>query len=514
MLSSQIQELRDGARGSGVARARPLWRRLVLPLAGLLVAVVVVGLGLLLFNRPLIEQLVPPPDLARAEAFELAPQWEPEWVSIPSGSFYGGPPFIVPDEDLDAGRPDDPDEYIRRYSITNERYLEFLLAQEDVLRAAGRWSRVFPKLASGWRYDADDRPAMPRATISRRPLRRDLLDSRQGKYLTLDAIRLYRAWVVTQPSHHVQGLSITNGLWREFLDSEVSALQDSGEWELVVPNDSSGWGLDVDGFPTPPLYEVTEHDEETDTERTVLVSDDTTLVAGVGLRAVELFHDWFWRRRLGYAFSISKYEVRNELWRDFLEAEEPTLRAAGLWSEAVPGRDGNWVQDEDDRWVPPATELDRPVTNISLRAARAFTRWLTERLGQKSWQIDVPTPDEWTYAARGDTWQIYPWGERFLGAPRPKTGAAKARGGIESNEPMTVDHVEEDASPFGVIGMGTNVCEWTADQYRSQLRGASFADPVGRARDYARVWDSRPFDAKTVFNDAGIRLVKRPAQTD
>jgi toxoflavin biosynthesis protein ToxD len=165
-----------------------------------------------------------------------------------------------------------------------------------------------------------------------------------------------------------------------------------------------------------------------------------------------------------YAFSISKYEVPNRLWADYLAAEWRTLREAGLSQESYPRMVDGWDLDPSGkpRLAPGFREY--PVTNVSPVAIAQFCAWATRRLNTAGVEIRLPTDLEWEYAARGPNGQVYSWGNDDVMVVQPFLGGGlRPRLGIGSATLVVSDTqlAKEDTSPFGVVAMGTNVAEYT-----------------------------------------------------
>lgn len=127
-------------------------------------------------------------------------------------------------------------------------------------------------------------------------------------------------------------------------------------------------------------------------------------------------------------FVMDRYEVTNEEYARFVKA-----------TSRMPPR--HWGATE-----PPPAIARHPVVHVSQSDAAAYAGWVGKRL---------PTADEWEKAARGSDGRLYPWGNVF-DAGRCNAGQAM----IGSTCP--VDQFAGDVSPFGVVGLGGNVTEWTS----------------------------------------------------
>jgi serine/threonine-protein kinase len=143
------------------------------------------------------------------------------------------------------------------------------------------------------------------------------------------------------------------------------------------------------------------------------------------------------RRQFVQAFKIDRYEVTNSEYARFVRAT------------------GRTPPEHWDGPQPPAGIAAHPVVNVTHADARAYAEWVGKRL---------PTADEWERAARGKEGLVYPWGNQFLPAIS-NTLEAALRG------TCAVDLHPRDASPFGVIGMGGNVTEWTATPLKNDEDG-------------------------------------------
>ena len=92
---------------------------------------------------------------------------------------------------------------------------------------------------------------------------------------------------------------------------------------------------------------------------------------------------------------------------------------------------------------------DKPVNCVSWNQAATFCEFAGKRL---------PLEEEWEYAARGNDFRKYPWGNTT-----PEGQLCWDRGGKTAT--CDVGTTDGDVSPFGVLDMGGNLREWTASAY-------------------------------------------------
>jgi hypothetical protein len=218
------------------------------------------------------------------------------------------------------------------------------------------------------------------------------------------------------------------------------------------------------------------------------------------------------------AFYIDEFETTIGQYEKFLEAVKGKNAGAILPEAGTIGKTTFIPKDWDDiqmkirKKQPFQGEVltkDSPIFNIDQYDAMAYAKWRGKRL---------PTELEWMRAAGGNENFAFPWGNERDRA-RANTGADMNNvanqylaGGLDGfRGPAPVNMLVKDVSPFGVSGMGGNVCEWVTvssqlgplPQGSAPLRGTSYEQP-----------DLMPTQARLVQpaltqnENIGLRLVR------
>ncbi len=144
-------------------------------------------------------------------------------------------------------------------------------------------------------------------------------------------------------------------------------------------------------------------------------------------------------------YQIDKYTVTNRMYAEFDEHH--------LYSEEY---------------------ADYPVVNISATQALSYAHW---------WGKDLPTEDEWEYAARGTDFRHFPWGNDWdYETEKTKIESEKLCNTslTGTDGPRSSKEYSSGISPFDCYNMAGNVWEWTKtsvqnDTARLYVKGGSWS---------------------------------------
>lgn len=116
------------------------------------------------------------------------------------------------------------------------------------------------------------------------------------------------------------------------------------------------------------------------------------------------------------------------------------------------------IYTQETRQIPKISHLQnedfnqplQPIVDLNWREAMAFCEWIT---GKANHLITLPTISQWQRAAQGDDNRKYPWGNEWNPAFCNTMDSRLFR-----TTPVT--QFPQGQSPYGVMDMAGNVCEW------------------------------------------------------
>ena len=154
-------------------------------------------------------------------------------------------------------------------------------------------------------------------------------------------------------------------------------------------------------------------------------------------------------------YAIDLTPVTNAQYAEFLRG-----------SRYQPRQPENFLKHWTDRNLPIGRE-DHPVVYVGLEDARAYAAWAGKQL---------PTEEQWQYAAQGSSRLKYPWGDTME--------PGRCNGG-ETGTTTKVTAFPDGRSPFGCYDMCGNTWEWTESERTDgrtrfcMIRGGSYYSAQG-----------------------------------
>lgn len=145
-----------------------------------------------------------------------------------------------------------------------------------------------------------------------------------------------------------------------------------------------------------------------------------------------------------------------------------------------------------------------PVVGINFEQASAYAHW---------WGKDLPTEDEWEYAARGGDFRFFPWGDDWDYEAELKKEEADKRCNTSltgTDGARSVNEYPKGTSPFGCFNMSGNVWEWTKTRASESIdrlivKGGSWS----QLGIMPWTWYRYSYSPKNGYQNVGFRCVLR-----
>lgn len=176
------------------------------------------------------------------------------------------------------------------------------------------------------------------------------------------------------------------------------------------------------------------------------------------------------------------------------------------------------MRTEPWKGMPHVREGDRyPAVNVSWHDAQSYLNLLNERDPDNSY--DLPTGEEWEYAARAGTETEFSFGDvendmRHYGWYRDIT---------QGGEEYVHEVGKKRPNPWGLYDIHGNVEEWMDDWYYGSYSTSPKLKPFEKVLR-GGAWDLPAYCARSAFrnhllptrssNTIGFRLIRRPARRD
>jgi eukaryotic-like serine/threonine-protein kinase len=119
-----------------------------------------------------------------------------------------------------------------------------------------------------------------------------------------------------------------------------------------------------------------------------------------------------------------------------------------------------------------AFQMDRFEARDADGLPRRGITWSDAQAACKERDMRLPSETEWELAARGSERRRFPWGDGLPACDTVSFGRVK--GGPcakQGSGPTKVDAPGSDRTPLGIVNLGGNVAEWTADVFRERWDG-------------------------------------------
>lgn len=147
------------------------------------------------------------------------------------------------------------------------------------------------------------------------------------------------------------------------------------------------------------------------------------------------------------SYSIDKYEVTNAQYKKCVKA-------------------GKCKKPKDTKWYNDSGKANHPVVYVDWEQANTFCKWAGKRL---------PTEAEWEKTARGESGNVYPWGNKW-----DCKKSCNSISPCKQNSTCEAGSFPSDVSSNGVYDMGGNVWEWVSDWfYEKYYKNSPYKNPKG-----------------------------------
>lgn len=199
---------------------------------------------------------------------------------------------------------------------------------------------------------------------------------------------------------------------------------------------------------------------------------------------------------------IKKYDIGNRL-KPFFPENERTVAFSQFLIDKYTVTNRMYAEFDENHYYN-EDQADYPVVGINLEQAMRYAHW---------WGKDIPTEDEWEYAARGNDFRHFPWGndwdyesekDKIESEKRCNTSLTGTDGARSSKE------YPNGTSPFGCFNMSGNVWEWTKTYALNDLnqvivKGGSWS----QQGIMPWTWYRFSYSKETGYQNVGFRCVLR-----